>query len=144
MKNKAPIIILFLFAIAAMVLYLFKDKIKAFFEPKKDTEPASTPTTEPTNTGTNTTTTNTVYVNSGNDNLDKNKVLKKGSKGSEVQQLQLMMNNALKIKKYKTLTVDGAFGTNTTNALYMLTKTYQTTLTKFYVEMVKALAYGTK
>jgi hypothetical protein len=56
------------------------------------------------------------------------KVLKLGSKGLEVQLLQLYLNGYLKARKKVQLTTDGNFGKNTEIALNWLFKRKQTSL----------------
>lgn len=126
MKTKI-ILPIFIIVILAMIIFLFKDKIKKLFQPKGETQP-----------GTNTITNEVIkYVNApvtqGTTytydtpippaviNLDTTKVLKKGSKGAEVKRLQEMINEALKLKKKQLLVADGSFGQKTLDALSWLT-----------------------
>jgi hypothetical protein len=145
MKNKTPIIIVFIFAIIALMIYLFKDKLATFFSPKA-------PAPVPTSTGSNNTTTTIIKYekdpNEGIDDvpaitdLDLNLLLKKGSKGPEVKKLQSMINQVLKFKKKKAISTDGSFGPNTENALYFLIKNKQTTISNFSTIMVKSGGKG--
>jgi hypothetical protein len=148
MKKHTPIIVIFIFAAIGLVIYLFKDKITSWFKPKAagDTPPATQVIKEYH--------TETIYNNGGggggnNDNevppitdLDKDKVLKRGSKNDEVKHLQSLINTVLKAKKKVLLTADGSFGPKTENALYFLIKKKQTTLSQFATIMVQTKGKG--
>lgn len=141
MKQKTIVILLIICATIGLVVYFFKDNIKNLFK-KKSVEPAPVATT------------NTVYIHDKTPpivkashtidywSLDKNKVLKKGSKGDEVTQLQNMINQALKIKKQPYITSDGGFGAKTENALKYLTGKTQITLAQAASLFVAAISAG--
>lgn len=137
---KKPVIITLVFVAIGMLIYLFKDKVLSMFKPKA-------PAPEPTQSSTENNTTTTIIKYEQDPNigleipiaLNVNLTLKKGSKNAEVKQLQSMMNQALKLLKYKAIGVDGSFGSQTENALYLLTKTKQTTLSKFATAMVSKM-----
>ncbi len=66
----------------------------------------------------------TVFVNpitQKTETLDYNKRLTKGSRGNEVTQLQIWLNQALRAKGKTTIAEDGAFGSGTAAALKEVT-----------------------
>lgn len=131
MKKIGFIFFLITIAIGGLLIYLFKDKI--FLdktEKPKDKDPDVIPI------GKKDATIKEVD-NDNNDTLpkhitlDKNKLLKRGVKGAEVERLQEMINKTLSALGKKLLVVDGAFGPKTEEALYFLIKTRSTTLAQF-------------
>lgn len=144
MKNKGAIIAIFVFAAIGLTLFLLKDKIANWFKP--------TPTSDTGGNGnaSDKTTTETIikYVKDPLSDippineLDKDKVLKKGSKGNEVKQLQAMINQCLKVLKKTPIVVDGAFGAKSETALYFLIQKKQTTLSQFATLMIDKLKKG--
>ena len=143
MKNKGAIIAIFAFAAIGLTIFLLKDKIANWFKP--------TPTADTAGNGNasdKTTETIIKYVKDPLSDippiseLDKDKVLKKGSKGNEVKQLQAMINQFLKVLKKTPIVVDGAFGTKSETALYFLIQKKQTTLSQFATLMIDKLKKG--
>lgn len=146
MKKHAPLIAIFICAAIALVIYLLKDKIIAWFKPKTDDEPQKeiikeyhTETIIKNNNGNNN---NNVTDVPPITDLDKDKILMRGSKGAEVKFLQSSMNNVLKAKKKVQLVVDGAFGQKTETALYFITKKKKITLSEFATIMVQTWGKG--
>jgi hypothetical protein len=141
MKNKTPLIVIFIFTAVGLLIYLLKDKIINWLNPKSNTkgekEIIKDYQTQPEiNEDDNLTEIPPIV------DLDKIKVLKRGSNNKEVKYLQNLMNKVLAIKKKVLLVEDGAFGVKTETALFYLIKKKQTTLSEFSTIMVQTKGKG--
>lgn len=137
MKNIGFIFFIITVAVGGLLIYLFKDKIF----PDKKTEKQNDKAPDVIPIGKKDTPAKDV-VNDNSDPiptptaLDKNKLLKRGVKGAEVERLQEMINKALAGLGKKLLVTDGAFGPKTEEALYYLIKTRTTTLAQFATKII--------
>lgn len=129
MKKIGFIFFIITIVIGGLLIYLFKDKI---FPDKKTEKPKDkAPDVIPIGKK------DAIIKEEDNNTLptpialDKNKLLKRGVKGAEVERLQEMINKTLSALGKKLLVVDGAFGPKTEEALYFLIKTRSTTLAQF-------------
>lgn len=143
MKLKNIVFVLLGLSVVGLAYFLLKDKIKAMFNKGDNSEQAPTPSTEKT----------IIYVKDHNGkepepttaptadywNLDHNKVLKRGSKGAEVTQLQILMNKALVIAKKPQITVDGSFGPTTEKVLMALANVKQISLNQAVITFMNKL-----
>lgn len=141
MKNKTPLIVIFIFTAVGLLIYLLKDKIINWLNPKSNTKGENEiikdyQTQNEINEDDNLTEIPPIV------DLDKNKVLKRGSNNKEVKYLQNLMNKVLAIKKKVLLVEDGAFGVKTETALFYLIKKKQTTLSEFSTIMVQTKGKG--
>ena len=141
MKNKTPLIVIFIFTAVGLLIYLLKDKIVNWLNPKSNTKGENEiikdyQTQNEINEDDNLTEIPPIV------DLDKNKVLKRGSNNKEVKYLQNLMNKVLAIKKKVLLVEDGAFGVKTETALFYLIKKKQTTLSEFSTIMVQTKGKG--
>ena len=112
-KNKS-LIIAGLVLSAVILAYFKRESIKTFFSKSKPSSPlnVSTATASPSITPT------TPIVPNEDDIL-----LKKGSSGPKVKELQVLMNNSVLAvnPNNPTLVTDGSFGSKTEDRLYFLT-----------------------
>jgi len=141
MKNKTPLIVIFIFTAVGLLIYLLKDKIINWLNPKSNTKGEKEiikdyQTQTEINEDDNLTEIPPIV------DLDKIKVLKRGSNNKEVKYLQNLMNKVLAIKKKVLLVEDGAFGVKTETALFYLIKKKQTTLSEFSTIMVQTKGKG--
>lgn len=141
MKNKTPLIVIFIFTAVGLLIYLLKDKIVNWLNPKSNTKGEKEiikdyQTQTEINEDDNLTEIPPIV------DLDKIKVLKRGSNNKEVKYLQNLMNKVLAIKKKVLLVEDGAFGVKTETALFYLIKKKQTTLSEFSTIMVQTKGKG--
>ena len=141
MKNKTPLIVIFIFTAVGLLIYLLKDKIINWLNPKSNTKGEKEiikdyQTQTEINEDDNLTEIPPIV------DLDKIKVLKRGSNNKEVKYLQNLMNKVLAIKKKVVLVEDGAFEVKTETALFYLIKKKQTTLSEFSTIMVQTKGKG--
>ncbi|MBL4650826.1 MAG: hypothetical protein JKY03_13930 [Aureispira sp.] len=108
-KNKS-VLIAGLVLIALILAYFKRDSIKEFFSKSKPEKALNVPSP-------NTSAAPTPTVSNNNT------VLKKGSSGVKVRELQVLMNTAiLKVNpNYLTLATDSNFGAKTEDRLFLLT-----------------------
>lgn len=115
-KNKTPLIA-GLILVLALVAYFYRDNIKSFFAkdalltPSKPTTAVNTASTSGSNPSTST-----------NTSMTNDTVLKKGSRGAKVKELQVLINKGLKAKNmgFPNLAEDGIFGAKTESRLQLL------------------------
>ena len=139
--NHTLLIVVLLLSVVGALAFTFKDAIAKMLK-KKDVQPtAGIEITKET-------TPNPVVIIEKEKadpvlvdywNLDKDKMLKKGSSGNEVRYLQGMINKALKLKKLPLIGVDGKFGNQTYNSLKSLIGKTQITLSEAATLFVNAL-----
>lgn len=135
------ILIVFVFAAIGLCIFLFKDKIMGMLKPNGNSDNNN-------NTGTNKETVIEKIIYKDNPDvpniidIDKDLLLKKGSKGNEVKYLQGLINQALKVKKKSLLVAYGSFGQKTENALFFLIKQKQASVSKFVTVMIQTYGKG--
>jgi hypothetical protein len=119
LKENKSLIIAGLVLIALVLAYFKRESIKEFFSKSKPTNALNV-----TNPSTSTAPTSTA----NNDT-----VLKRGSSGAKVRELQVLMNTAiLKVNpNYLTLTTDSNFGAKTEDRLFLLTGVKRISINQF-------------
>lgn len=135
------ILIVFVFAAIGLCIFLFKDKIMDMLKPK------NTANSDNKNTETNVNVVKEIAEKNNEDSptiadLDKDKLLKRSSNNNEVKHLQTLINVILKAKGKTLLVADGIFGIKTENALNLLIKKKQTTISQFATIMVQTKGKG--
>ena len=120
LKENKSLLIAGLVLIALILAYFKRESIKEFFSKSQPVNalnvPSPTASTAPTSTVSN------------NDTI-----LKKGSSGTKVRELQVLMNTAiLKVNpNYLMLTTDSNFGAKTEDRLFLLTGVKRISINQF-------------
>lgn len=116
-ENKVPLIVGVL-VLAVVLFYIYQDKLAKFFLYRGETSTGAVNTGAVTvSSPSNSSNTGSTVATATNDT-----VLKKGSSGTKVKELQILMNKAVESKsQYAPLATDGVFGAATELRLYELT-----------------------
>ena len=142
MKLKNIVYIVLGLSVVGLAYFLLKDKFSGLFK-KSETTPSATPSVEKeivyVKDSTGKEPSPTVAPTADYWNLDHNKILKRGSKGPEVTQLQILMNKALVIAKKPQIAVDGSFGPTTEKVLLSLANVKQISLNQAVITFMNKL-----